>query len=215
MTDLRICSVRITSSWMSESLPLGVDFVERLGAGSRTNGCRARSDRPRLVGRADEAGARRLDDPGDFVRIEVAAALRAGVRVIPVLVDGAQMPRSHGLPEDLKPLARRHALVFQRHGGAAMRDLIAAIRQAAIERAAQEAAARTAAEREHAVQERAHRETDEQTPREAAEQAQREGAEGSERAAAASAATSDGMASTRRPGMRLPGTGRQTAGRLN
>ena len=59
---------------------------------------------------ADEEGRRRVDNPEDFVRIEIATALERGVRVIPVLVDGAIMPRSAELPDDLKALARRQAL---------------------------------------------------------------------------------------------------------
>jgi hypothetical protein len=55
-------------------------------------------------------GRRRLDDPADFVRREVAAALRRGVPVIPVLLDGAPMPSEARLPPDLQPLARHHAL---------------------------------------------------------------------------------------------------------
>ena len=52
---------------------------------------------------------RRLDDSTDFVRLEVATALRNDkVRVIPVLVAGATMPAAADLPDDLKPLARRH-----------------------------------------------------------------------------------------------------------
>lgn len=60
---------------------------------------------------ADGRGRRRLDDPTDFVRREVATALRrSDVRVIPVLVEGATMPPVERLPEDLKSLARRNAL---------------------------------------------------------------------------------------------------------
>jgi streptogramin lyase len=60
---------------------------------------------------ADSAGRRRLEDPTDFVRREVATALRrSDVRVIPVLVEGATMPPVERLPEDLKALARRNAL---------------------------------------------------------------------------------------------------------
>jgi hypothetical protein len=56
-------------------------------------------------------GSRRLDDPEDFVRHEVAAGLRSDrVRVIPVLVEGAEMPTMSELPEDLVPLARRNAI---------------------------------------------------------------------------------------------------------
>ncbi len=58
----------------------------------------------------DDAGRRRLDDPEDFVHQELAAALaRSGLRVIPVLVEGATMPRAEELPDDLKALARRNA----------------------------------------------------------------------------------------------------------
>jgi hypothetical protein len=52
----------------------------------------------------------RLDDPGDFVRLEIEAALAREVRVIPVLVDGARMPRPDQLPASLAPLARRQAI---------------------------------------------------------------------------------------------------------
>lgn len=55
-------------------------------------------------------GRRRLDDPNDYVRLELASALARNVHVIPVLVEGASMPRAQDLPDDLKPLARRHAL---------------------------------------------------------------------------------------------------------
>ena len=58
----------------------------------------------------DEEDSRRLDNPEDFVRREIATALKRDIRVIPVLVDGASMPRSTDLPDDLKPLVRRNAL---------------------------------------------------------------------------------------------------------
>jgi hypothetical protein len=62
-------------------------------------------------------GSRRLDNPDDFVRIEVARALaRSGVRVIPVLVDGASVPNANDLPDPLKPLARRNGLSFSHAG---------------------------------------------------------------------------------------------------
>jgi len=54
-------------------------------------------------------GRRRLDDPHDFVHIEIATALSRKIRVIPVLVDGASMPGAGALPEALRPLARRQA----------------------------------------------------------------------------------------------------------
>jgi tetratricopeptide (TPR) repeat protein len=53
---------------------------------------------------------RRIDNQDDSVRLEIATALKREIRVIPVLVDGASMPRSSDLPDDLKLLARRNAL---------------------------------------------------------------------------------------------------------
>jgi hypothetical protein len=58
----------------------------------------------------DTAGRRRLDDPADYVRLEVATALQRTIRVIPVLVQGAPMPRAEELPADIAKLARRNAI---------------------------------------------------------------------------------------------------------
>jgi hypothetical protein len=58
----------------------------------------------------DEHGRRRLDDPDDFVRLEIEAALTRNVRVIPILVEDAQMPRADDLPDSLAKLVRRQAL---------------------------------------------------------------------------------------------------------
>ena len=54
-------------------------------------------------------GQRRLDDPNDWVRIETAIALRRNILVVPVLVNGASLPDAASLPEELRPLCRRHA----------------------------------------------------------------------------------------------------------
>jgi hypothetical protein len=60
---------------------------------------------------ADAEGKRRLDDPNDFVRLEVAEALaREGIKVIPVLVEGAKMPAPGELPEDIRKLSRHNAI---------------------------------------------------------------------------------------------------------
>lgn len=59
---------------------------------------------------ADERGRRRLDDPEDFVRLEIEAALARAIRVIPVLVGTSPMPKATDLPPSLAPLVRRHAL---------------------------------------------------------------------------------------------------------
>lgn len=68
-----------------------------------------------LVGRkwldaVDETATRRLDDPMDFVRLETASALRRDIPVVPVLVQGAKMPKAEQLPDELKEFAFRNAV---------------------------------------------------------------------------------------------------------
>ena len=58
----------------------------------------------------DARGQRRLDNPDDFVRLEIEAALTRNVRVIPILVEGARLPRADELPPALAGLVRRQAL---------------------------------------------------------------------------------------------------------
>lgn len=55
----------------------------------------------------DKNGARRIDNPHDYVRLEIATALKRNVRVIPVLFDDTPMPESYELPEDLKKITTR------------------------------------------------------------------------------------------------------------
>jgi aquaporin Z len=55
-----------------------------------------------------QRGRRRIDDPADPVRIEVETALRSGMSVVPVLVEGARMPRVDQLPDSLKDLIYRN-----------------------------------------------------------------------------------------------------------
>lgn len=59
---------------------------------------------------ANADGQRRLDDPDDFVRLELQAALAKDKKLIPVLVSGTRMPVAEQLPADLQPLAFKHAL---------------------------------------------------------------------------------------------------------
>jgi TIR domain len=65
---------------------------------------------PHWLDAKDQAGQRRLDAEKDYVRIELASALKRAIPVIPILVDGAAMPHEDTLSDDLKPLTRRHAL---------------------------------------------------------------------------------------------------------
>ncbi|HET7158601.1 MAG TPA: toll/interleukin-1 receptor domain-containing protein [Burkholderiales bacterium] len=61
------------------------------------------------TGRAADERAR-LAEPHDFVRLEVACALRAGKPILPVLVEGATMPQASALPPDLRALSRLQAI---------------------------------------------------------------------------------------------------------
>lgn len=57
----------------------------------------------------DANGVKRIQKPQDWVRKEIAEALKREIRVIPVLVNGAAMPDPEELPEDLKELSMKHA----------------------------------------------------------------------------------------------------------
>ena len=93
-----------------DSIELGDDFVKELGeaVGAADVFLALIGDRWLTV--ADDHGVRRLEDPDDFVRLELEAALTRKMRIIPILVEGAHMPREDELPPSLRPLARRQAL---------------------------------------------------------------------------------------------------------
>ncbi|MBX7442936.1 MULTISPECIES: toll/interleukin-1 receptor domain-containing protein [unclassified Arthrobacter] len=95
-----------------DSIQLGDDFVEAItrAVGSCDVVLVLIGDEWTTI--ADDGGRRRLDDPDDFVRLEVQAALTRNVRVIPILVDGARMPRADELPGSIAKLVRRQALEF-------------------------------------------------------------------------------------------------------
>lgn len=97
-----------------DSIPLGKDFREVLReAVAQCDVLLA------IIGRhwldiKDENGNRRLDDPGDFVRIEIESGLqRDSCLVIPVLVDNAILPRADALPTDLRELTFKNATVVR------------------------------------------------------------------------------------------------------
>ncbi|MBV9390371.1 MAG: toll/interleukin-1 receptor domain-containing protein [Verrucomicrobia bacterium] len=93
-----------------DAIPLGDDFVKAIEETVSRCDVLVAIIGAHWLTSTDEKGGRRLDDPEDFVRREIGTALRRNIRVIPVLVDGALIPRSTDLPEDLKPLVRRNAL---------------------------------------------------------------------------------------------------------
>jgi TIR domain len=93
-----------------DSIQLGDDFVEVITAAVGSCDVLLALIGDRWLTITDERGRARLDDPDDFVRLEIEAALTRNVRVIPILVEGARMPRADHLPPSLGKLARRHAL---------------------------------------------------------------------------------------------------------
>ncbi len=93
-----------------DSIELGDDFVEVITAAVGSCDVLLVVIGDRWLTSTDKDGRRRLDDPSDFVRLEVEAALIRNVRIIPILVDGAQMPSADDLPSSIGLLARRQAL---------------------------------------------------------------------------------------------------------
>jgi hypothetical protein len=90
-----------------EDIASGVDFVDAINEGVEACEALLVVIGPDWLTVQDASGRRRLDDPRDFVRLEVASALRRSVRVIPVLVCGAQIPAESELPADIAALSRR------------------------------------------------------------------------------------------------------------
>jgi len=93
-----------------DSIQLGDDFVEVITSAVGSCDVLLALIGDQWLTITDEHGRRRLDDPDDFVRLELEAALTRNVRVIPILVEGARMPRAEELPASLSRLARRQAL---------------------------------------------------------------------------------------------------------
>ena len=99
---------------MDVNIEPGVDFAEEISRALTACQVVVAVVGPAWLTATDESGRRRLDDPDDFVRLEIETALAYGVRVIPVLAHGAVMPGRDDLPESLAGLAHRNAL-FIRH----------------------------------------------------------------------------------------------------
>ncbi len=156
-----------------DGIGLGEDFVETIE--KRVGACDVLIA---VIGAhwltsTDQQGGRRLDNPEDFVRMEIGTALRRNIRVIPVLVDGALMPRSTDLPDDLKRLARRNALLIgDTHFDDDCRRLVAAIEEVVEkpepERKQREDAERLESQRARQEKERLELETRVQSPQVAA-----------------------------------------------
>jgi hypothetical protein len=92
-----------------DSIRLGDDFAAEITAAVESCAVLLAVIGTQWLAAAGEQG-RRLDDPEDFVRLEIEAALGRGVRVIPVLAEGARMPRASELPASLVRLSQRQGM---------------------------------------------------------------------------------------------------------
>jgi TIR domain len=91
-----------------DSIALGRDFRQSLQ--ERLGSCDVMIALigPGWLDTRDLSGNRRLENPTDLVRQEIAAALQRNIPVIPVLLQGAQMPAPERLPDDIKDLSYRN-----------------------------------------------------------------------------------------------------------
>jgi hypothetical protein len=93
-----------------DSIPLGKDFRRVLQQAVKGAGVVIAVIGPRWLTAADAGGRRRLDDPDDFVRLELEMALALGKPVIPITVSHAGMVAADDLPESIRPLAFQNGL---------------------------------------------------------------------------------------------------------
>lgn len=96
-----------------DSIDPGLDFVEAIRRAVDSSEVLIAVIGRNWSSATDASGRERLQDPHDYVRMEIAAALERNIRVIPVLVQGATMPSTSELPDDLVSLTRRNA--FELH----------------------------------------------------------------------------------------------------
>lgn len=92
-----------------DSISLGLDFAEAIRNAVSSCDVLLAIIGPEWI-TAERGGRLRLEDPEDFVRLEIETALERNVRVVPILVDEAELPAREQLPESLQPLVRRQTL---------------------------------------------------------------------------------------------------------
>ena len=102
----------------------GLDFVKQLDEQVSKCDVVLAVIGPGWLNAVDEKGRRKLDLPRDYVRIELASALRREIPVIPLLVNGTAMPIEEDLPEELRSLPNRHALELRHTRFAADSDAV-------------------------------------------------------------------------------------------
>ncbi len=88
----------------------GADFVEAIESAVQSCDVFLLVIGPSWLNAADEQGRRRIDLENDFVRLEIATALKHNKVIIPVLVGRGQIPSANDLPEDIRAFVRRNAV---------------------------------------------------------------------------------------------------------
>lgn len=92
-----------------DTLDPGVDFINEIESAVEQCDILLALIGPGWLNTKDKEGRRRIDDPKDFVHLEVSTALKLSTYVVPVLFEDAPMPRAQELPEAIKALARRQS----------------------------------------------------------------------------------------------------------
>src|SRR5262245_56562210 len=92
-----------------ENIPPGENFTQAIHQGIDGSVVLLVLIGPRWLTAADADGRQRLADPCDLVRREIELGLQRKLRVIPVLLPGANMPAAQDLPESLRPLTQYNA----------------------------------------------------------------------------------------------------------
>jgi hypothetical protein len=93
-----------------DSIPLGANFSKVLSDEIAKCDALLAIIGPAWLDARDDHGNRRLENPDDFVRIEIGTALKRDIPVIPILLEGTRVPKAEQLPDDLKELALRNGL---------------------------------------------------------------------------------------------------------
>jgi hypothetical protein len=93
-----------------DSIVAGADFREALAKTLDQTGVMLAVVGKNWLDATDKSERRRLDNPEDFVRIETETAMQRKIPVMPILVQGAEMPSADQLPDSLAPFAYRNAL---------------------------------------------------------------------------------------------------------
>ncbi len=103
------------------SIRPGDDFIHTIKDSLQASGAVLALIGDRWLDAEGSTGARRLNDPQDFVRLELELALNARKNIVPVLLDGAEMPVAEELPENIRQLTRHSA--FRLRHDAFKRDI--------------------------------------------------------------------------------------------